>query len=104
MPSTTMFSPAAAISTPRSIVLRYLDSSAITWSEGNIPMTASGFLQTTQVGKQRQVQKLRGTLLKCMWRWSSPLTAPNRADDSYQGDHHAYIWQPVLSSAQSPGF
>ena len=43
MPSTTMLSPAAATAMPFCSAFRKRGSSAITWSEGKMPSTASGF-------------------------------------------------------------
>ena len=48
MPITTMFAPVAAISAARRMSSRKRFSLAMTWSEGNIPITAAGSCRSSK--------------------------------------------------------
>ena len=65
MPSTTMFSPAAARAMPLCRALRKRGSSAMTWSEGKTPSTASGFWRSMRKAARPQA----GAVLRATGSW-----------------------------------
>ena len=66
MPSTTMLSAAAATAMPFCIALRKRGSSAITWSEGKTPSTASGFWRSMRKAARPQA----GAVLRATGSWT----------------------------------
>ena len=66
MPSTTMLSPAAASAMPFCSALRKRGSSAMTWSEGKTPSTASGFSRSMRNAARPQA----GAVLRATGSWT----------------------------------